>query len=153
MKNYLLIISCSQRKVLTSETLAGIERYDGPVYRTLRKARREGRIPKKLDVLIISAKYGLLACQQPADNYDQLMTHKRANELRPGVQGRLKSFLVASKGYNQVFINLGKTYMQTLDGFHWGLLSISGGIGQKTSQMKAWIDRLYQEESETIAIL
>ena len=53
MKNYLLIISCSERKVETPETLAAIERYDGPVYRTLRKARREGRIPKKLDVLII----------------------------------------------------------------------------------------------------
>ena len=146
MKNYLLIISCSQRKVLTSETLAGIERYDGPVYRTLRKARREGYIPKKLDVLIISAKYGLLACQQPADNYDQKMTLKRADKLRPEIQNRLKSFIQTKRGgYDQVFINLGKVYRQTLDNFHWGLLSTleaTGGIGQKTSQMKAWLERI-----------
>ena len=60
MKNYLLIISCSQRKVETSEPLPALERYDGPTYRTLRKAMHEGRIPKNLDVLIISAKYGLI---------------------------------------------------------------------------------------------
>ena len=146
MKNYLLIISCSERKVETPETLAAIERYDGPVYRTLRKVRREGRIPKKLDVLIISAKYGLLACQQPADNYDQKMTLKHADKLRPEIQNRLKSFIQTKRGgYDQVFINLGKVYRQTLDGFHWGLLSTleaSGGIGQKTSQMKAWLERI-----------
>ena len=146
MKNYLLIISCSERKVETPETLAAIERYDGPVYRTLRKVRREGRIPKKLDVLIISAKYGLLACQQPADNYDQKMTLKRADKLRPEIQNRLKSFIQTKRGgYDQVFINLGKVYRQTLDGFHWGLLSTleaTGGIGQKTSQMKAWLERI-----------
>ena len=46
MKNYLLIISCSQRKVETSEPLPALERYDGPTYRTLRKAMHEGRIRK-----------------------------------------------------------------------------------------------------------
>ena len=146
MKNYLLIISCSERKVETPETLAALERYDGPTYRTLRKAMHEGRIPKKLDVLIISAKYGLLACQQPADTYNQKMTLKHADKLRPEIQNRLKSFIQTKRGgYDQVFINLGKTYRQTLDGFHWGLLSTleaSGGIGQKTSQMKAWLERI-----------
>ena len=146
MKNYLLIISCSQCKVSTPETLAAIDRYDGPTYRTLRKARREGRYPKNLNILIISAKYGLLACQQPADNYDQKMTLKHADKLRPEIQNRLKSFIQTKRGgYDQVFINLGKVYRQTLDGFHWGLLSTleaSGGIGQKTSQMKAWLERI-----------
>ena len=146
MENYLLIIGCSQRKLSTPETLAAVERYDGPTYRALRKARRDDRIPRMLDVLIISAKYGLLPCQQPADNYNQLMTLKRADKLRPEIQNRLKSFIQTKRGgYDQVFINLGKTYMQTLDGFHWGLLSTleaSGGIGQKTSQMKAWLERI-----------
>ena len=146
MKNYLLIISCSQRKVLTPETLAAIDRYDGPTYRTLRKARRERRYPKNLNILIISAKYGLLACQQPTDNYDQKMTLKRTDKLRPEIQNRLKSFIQTKRGgYDQVFINLGKVYRQTLDNSHWGLLSTleaTGGIGQKTSQMKAWLERI-----------
>ena len=143
---YLLLISCSARKVLSTETLAAIDRYDGPIYRTLRKMRREGQAPDNLDVLIISAKHGLLPCQKPVDLYDQIMTPRRADELRPKIQSRLKSFIETKRGgYEQVFINLGKTYMRTLDGFHWGLVSTmeaSGGIGQKNSQMKAWLERI-----------
>lgn len=145
VKNYLLILSCSQRKRTTPETLAAMDRYDGPAYRTLRKAKHEGRAPEKLDVLIISARYGIFPCQKPIGDYDQRMTPKRATELRPRVQSQLDSFLVTSKGYDQVFINLGKVYMWTLEGFNWGRLSTlqaTGGIGQKTSQMKAWLERI-----------
>lgn len=148
MNNYLLIVSCSQRKIQSSETLAAIDRYDGPTYRTLRKLRGEGYMPKNLDILIISAKYGLLSCQQPVDTYNEKMSLNRADTLRPEVQSKLKSFIETKpEGYDQVFINLGKTYRRTLEGFHWGLLSTleaSGGIGQKTSQMKTWLDRIYQ---------
>ena len=146
MNNYLLIISCSQRKIQSPETLAAIDRYDGPTYRTLRKLRDAGYMPQNLDILIISAKYGLLPCQQPADNYDQKMTPERADALRPALQCKLTSFIDTKRGeYAQVFINLGKTYRRTLEGFHWGLLptlEASGGIGLKTSQMKAWLERL-----------
>ena len=137
MKNYLLLISCSARKISTPETLPALDRYDGPTYRTLRKARYEGYIPEHLDVLIISAKHGLIPCQHPVDDYDQVMTPERAEELRPEIQQKLEGLIATKKGgYNQVFINLGKTYMQTLEGFHWELLSTleaSGGIGLKTS--------------------
>ena len=155
MKNNLLIISCSQRKVSTPGLIPAIDLYDGPTYRTLRKFWPDGHSPLNLDVVIISAKYGLLRCQQLIENYDQRMTMERAEELRPKVQARLKALIQDKRegfpfslgAYDQVFINLGKTYMQTLEGFHWGLLSTleaSGGIGQKTSQMKAWLDRIYQ---------
>ena len=144
--NYLLLISCSQRKIETPGVLPAIDRYDGPTYRCLRKLRREGYTHPNLDTLIISAKYGVLACQQPIENYDQRMTTERADKLRLMVQARLKGFIFAkSDGYDQVFINLGKTYMRTLDGFHWGTISTmeaSGGIGLKTQQMKAWLERL-----------
>ena len=155
MKNNLLIISCSQRKVRAPGLIPAIDLYDGPTYRTLRKFWPDGHSPLNLDVVIISAKYGLLRCQQLIENYDQRMTMERAEELRPKVQARLRALIQDKRegfpfslgAYDQVFINLGKTYMQTLEGFHWGLLSTleaSGGIGQKTSQMKAWLDRIYQ---------
>ena len=60
MKNYLLIISCSQRKADTTKPIYAMYRYDGPTYRTLRKLRREGRFLDTVDVLIISAEYGLI---------------------------------------------------------------------------------------------
>lgn len=154
MKNYLLIISCSQRKIETPGLLPAIHRYDGPTYRTLRKFCPDGPPPLNLDVAIISAKYGMLRSMQPIENYDQIMTEKRADELRPKVQARLKTLIEDKRecffslgAYDQVFINLGKTYRRTLEGFHYGLLSTleaSGGIGQKTSQMKAWLERIYQ---------
>ena len=144
MKNHLLIISCSQRKVDTPEPIYAMYRYDGPTYRTLRKLRREGHFPLDLDVLIISARYGLLGLREPIHNYNQKMTAERADELCPFVQESLKK-VIASQYYHQVFMNLGKTYMRTLDGFAWGLcstLEATGGIGQKTSQMKTWLERI-----------
>ena len=148
--NYLLIISCSQRKVQKPSPLPAIDLYDGPVYRTLRKIGREGRDPENLTILIISAKYGLIHCFAEIEPYDEKMTPQRASELRAGIQAKLKPYLQAHK-FNQVFINLGKTYRQTLEGFHWGPVSTmeaSGAIGLKTSQMKAWLERIYQERTE-----
>ena len=148
MKKYLLIISCSQRKVQKPIRWCAIDLYDGPVYRTLRKMGREGRDPENLTILIISAKYGLIHCFAEIQTYDQKMTPQRASELRPKIQGRLKPYLKAHK-FDQVFINLGKTYMRTLEGFHWGLVSTmeaSGRIGQKNSQMKAWLERITDVE-------
>ena len=148
--NNLLIIGCSQRKVESDEYLAAIDRYDGPAYRTLRKMRRDGTEPTNVDILIISAKHGLIPCQKPIDAYDECMTPKRADTLRPRIQSWLRWFLDIN-GYDQVFINLGKTYRRTLEGFHWGLVSTmeaSGGIGLKNKQMKTWLMRCYLEETD-----
>lgn len=138
---YLLLISCSQRKKEDIELMPAIERYDGPVYRCLRKLMRDGFYPEDdIGCLIISAKYGLITSLASIENYDQRMTPARAVELREQVQSQLTLFLTSD--LQQVFINLGKDYMLTLEGFHWGLhatMEASGGIGQKTSQMRHWI--------------
>ena len=142
---YLLLISCSERKRFDANSFAAIDVYDGPVYRTLRKLRREGVAPKKTDVFIISAKYELIPCQKPIDTYDQKMIPERAAELAPEVQDRLKQH-IRIRDYDQVFINLGKVYMRTLDGFHWGLVSTleaTGGIGQRVSQTKTFLERIW----------
>ncbi|RKU10866.1 peroxide stress protein YaaA [Candidatus Poribacteria bacterium] len=145
MKNYLLLISCSQRKITSEAPLPAIERYDGPVYRCLRKYRDTfGGFPDNLDILIISALYRLIECRDLICNYDERMTDQRAAKLLPQVQELLQWYVNYHK-YDQVFINLGKTYMQTLDGFHWGTtptMEASGGIGLKTQQMKAWLERI-----------
>ena len=144
--NYLLIIGCSQRKVKTPEPLAAIDRYDGPVYRTLRKMRRDGYTYPNLDCCIISAEYGIVIPHQMIPDYDRRMPPERADVLTEGIQAWLRHCLFTKgKGYSEVFLNLGKTYMRTLDGFHWGLiptLEATGGIGQKTQQMKAWLERI-----------
>lgn len=153
--NYLLLISCSQRKIQTPETLAAIDRYDGPTYRCLRKFRDvnlDNKFPNNLRILILSAKFGLIHPETEIPAYDLKMNAERAMEMAPDVQKDLWQcmffYKIAYGGMDQVFINLGKTYRQTLDGFHWGTISTmeaSGGIGLKTQQMKAWLARLTEE--------
>ena len=151
MKKYLLIISCSQRKVATAEALPAIDRYDGPTYRTLRKFRSEQdkKFPNNLRILILSAKYGLIFPETEIHNYDLKMTAERAEVIRAEVQQDLYQCLffyqIAYGGMDQVFINLGKDYMRIFEGVDWERISTieaSGGIGLRTQQMKTWLERL-----------
>jgi len=159
----LLIISCSQRKKVqhvrvlkghpsVEVPLPAIEAYDGPVYRTLRKFRSEqseNKLPNNLRVLILSAKYGLIFPETEIETYDLKMTAERAREMKLDVHIDLQRCLlfyeVAYRGLDEVFINLGKTYKLVLEGFAWENLSpteASGGIGQRVSQMKTWLEGL-----------
>ena len=145
----LLIIGCSERKIESPGEIPAIDRYDGPTYRCLRKFRDTFGFPNTLRILILSAKYNLIFPETHIANYDQKMTLAHAKDIAVDVQldmlRCLQFYQIAYGGTDQVFINLGKTYMKTLDGFHWGTISTmeaSGGIGQKTQQMKAWLERL-----------
>ena len=149
---YLLIVGCSQRKRPDPGLLPAIERYDGVNFRVLRKARREGYWPRNLDVLIVSAKYGLLRSDAPIENYDQRMTRDRAISLQPAVSVGLDAHLVRVE-YDEMFINLGKLYLMTLTRSR-ELTSLGdrvtyalGGIGEKMSQMKRWLYHITQSDS------
>lgn len=141
---YLLIVACSQRKDRTPGVLPALERYDGVSFRILRKAQREGYWPEKLDVLIVSAKYGLLDADTPIAHYDVRMTREQALHLRPAVMSALAQRLT-SRTYREVFLNMGKIYHMTLDGWDVCLspditvVYTRGGLGQKASQMRTWL--------------
>jgi cytoplasmic iron level regulating protein YaaA (DUF328/UPF0246 family) len=77
----LLILACSARKRLDRSALPAIERYDGVNFRILKKLQREHAFPHDLDVLILSAKYGLLRPETPIEAYNLKMTEARAAEL------------------------------------------------------------------------
>lgn len=148
--NYLLLISCSQRKIETETLLPAIERYDGPVYRCLRKYRDTfNGFPNNLRILILSAKYRLIMPETEIDAYDFKMTADHAEVIGATVQSHLTQcfqfYNIAYGGMDEVFLNLGKTYMQTLDGFHWETtrtLEASGGIGQRVQQMRKWLGNI-----------
>lgn len=144
---YLLIVACSQRKCPDSGLLPAIERYDGVNFRVLRKAKREGNWPKNLDVLILSAKYGMIGSSTLIENYDQKMTLARALELQPQIANALDT-LLNSKDYREIFVNLGETYLvalalsQQIPQLANKVRYASGGIGKKMSQMKTWLSNL-----------
>lgn len=144
---HLLLISCSKRKSKEGWRIPAIERYDGPVFQCLRKMMREGIYPINTSCLIISAKYGLITTQDLIETYNEKMSPIRAIKLQTEVQYRLSRHITNQT--EQIFINLGKDYMLTLEGFNWKTyytLEASGGIGMRTSQMKHWLLNSQQHE-------
>ena len=143
MKRSLLIINCSSRKINTLGRMPAFERYDGQSYRIIRKAIREGCFRTNLDILIISAKFGLLAWDTEIEDYDQLMSKEQVHNLRPSIQENLESFL-NGRDYDKLLINMGATYLETLEGFEWKKhfnekIEAHGRIGEKSSQLKSWV--------------
>jgi hypothetical protein len=139
----LMILACSARKRHDQGTLPALARYDGVNYRVLRKAQREKRVPDTLDVLILSAEYGILDAQDQIPNYDRLMTPTRARELQPHVARALAARLAAAR-YEEVFIVVGKTYriaLETAEGVHDAdrVIYACGGIGEQMSELKQWL--------------
>ena len=145
----LLIMSCSQRKRSDLGLLPAIERYDGGSYRVLRKAKRDGYWPKNLDVLIVSAKYGLVEASTPIADYEQRMTRNRAAELQPQVSQRLRDLLQANT-YDEIYVDLGQDYWPAVQDLecHFGNNSIvyaKGRIGQRLANLKSWLLKYSKE--------
>ena len=152
MKRSLLIISCTGAKDKTPGLLPAVMRYKGPLYPTLHKAMRENRFPRSLDILIVSAKYGLLKSDEPIEDYDRKIDDERARELRPSVQKKLEAFL-DRKDYDQLFNGLWSDYQAVLEGFdleqHFeNVIPVETNRGKKMSQLKAWIIDLFGSETK-----
>jgi hypothetical protein len=85
-----------------------IELYDGPAYRVLR--RYLYKMPDTPpDVLILSAKWGLVSGERLLTNYDRSLTASRARELRPTVTTYLRKVL-KSRRYDEIFISMSDGY-------------------------------------------
>lgn len=145
MNKSLLIVSCSKKKTETPGLIPAHERYKGVVFGMIRNIKTDNEFPTgDLDILIVSAKLGLLEWDERIENYDQKMDTKQAKILRQGVQDKLNSYL-AGKEYNEIFINMGKVYLGTLEGFDWGqydgkiIKATGSGNGIMNSQMGKWI--------------
>lgn len=137
-KKYLLILPCSKQKKQLSNAIA-INLYDGPFFRIVRKYNL-----KNIDVLILSAKYGLIRSDKLISNYNQKMTAKRAKEISKETKSRLET-MTLNNNYDQIFINLGKTYMLALEDSRSMLeggstLLASGRIGERIHQLKEWLN-------------
>ena len=81
MRRRLLLLGCSERKRRVRGSVPAIDLYDGPHFRSLRRLQMAGSIPS--DVIILSAKYGLLRPQDLIHDYDR--------RLNPECDGALVS--------------------------------------------------------------
>lgn len=144
MTSYCLIISCSKSKNKFLDEGRAIDIYTGINYKTIKKLGRENKLPKNLDILIISAKYGLINSNTIIRRYELKMTKNIALKLQSETIHKLKE-LFSKKQYDEIFVNLGREYMFSIKGFEQFLLNdtkiiyAKGGIGQRLSQMRIWL--------------
>jgi len=144
MKKHLMIISCSDKKNIQPGLLPAIQRYKGAWYGVINKLKREGNFPSNLDILIISAKYGLINSEMQIENYDQKLDYTRARELNEPILSKLEN-IISMTSYENILINLGSIYIATISGLE-NIVSnttkiqlIKGRIGERKRDMKKWI--------------
>ncbi len=146
----LLLLSCSQRKRLDPGLLPAIDRYDGPLFRVLRRYRRdrarlEQRDRPQPDVYILSAEYGLISSEQPIAYYEQRMTAQRAEALRPLVLADFFTILDLHTGYQELFFCMGRDYLRALAGWeirrsqNMSVIYANGSIGGRQAQLYDWL--------------
>jgi len=155
MRRILLIISCSQTKKKNKGEMEAIDRYDGPVYKTLRLALKKRKFPIKLQVIILSAKYGFIDIHDLIENYDERMTSFRVTEMKYDFKDQ---FIELTRGclYPKVLVNLGKDYMpalpwlkDVLDGEP-ELKFAHGQIGIRLKTVKAWLIKNSEPKKEKL---
>ena len=143
-KRRLLIVSCSARKRQVSNPTPAWELYNGVIFRTLKRLKREGMFPEDVDLLILSALYGIITPNELIKSYDLKMTREIAIRLAPKNVTKLRT-IMGRNNYQSVFINVGKTYLlalQPLEGWvppETQVFIAEGKIGQKLNQMKKWL--------------
>lgn len=138
----LLVLACSQRKVMDMGPLPAWDLYDGVLYRVCKKAKREGRWPDDVRVRILSAEYLLIEPEAVIAPYDRRMDKDRAEQFARGWRGGSGSIPEACAGCRQLYIAAGGLYRDAIqatapEGIE--IIDGSGEIGQMQQRLKAWL--------------
>lgn len=166
--NRLLILACSQTKKKDSGNLAGRDRYDGPLWRDLRRIDPAARLAR---VAFLSAQDGFRDARWPVDLYDRRMTPETAAEMiagglgtkwpkmKPGVAGGMTAAchisgmtdwgknpfdevcIVGGRLYVEVmrhFVSLFKKDGHVLEGAR--VVEINDQIGYMRREMRLWLE-------------
>lgn len=137
INRYLLINSCSKSKKKLYGVRA-IDLYNGPSFKIIRKYK-----PENVDVLILSAKYGLIRGDDIIDYYDEKMTPSKAETISEAIRNVLQTIIEESE-YDEMFVNLGKDYILALKNIdvlsaNLNVLYAQGPIGMRLHQLKQWL--------------
>ena len=81
----LLVLSCSMTKRVGPTWMPARDRYDGPLWRTLRRVDPD---QQKARVAFLSAEYGFRDARTTTENYDARMTPEIAASMKAGGLGR-----------------------------------------------------------------
>ena len=135
----LLIVGCSAVKRTSGGFLPALDRYDGPVYRVMRRFLRDHRWPDDVSVGVLSAEHGLFGIFKNIEHYDKRMDRTTAALQAPSCTATLSRW---APDHRSVHISVGKDYLPAIQpGISELGLSpffLRGGIGSKQQQVKTF---------------
>lgn len=148
-RKLLIITESYRRKKLPKGLIPAIERYDGVFFRVLKSLERRNKL-KNVDILIVSATFGLLYPESKVPYYEphrgafgSLPRERISFEFKKDVLSKLQKQL-RQKEYLEIYVNVGKQYRELIEGFEKitdaNIIYAEGpGIGPKAAHMKKWI--------------
>jgi hypothetical protein len=139
----LLIVSCSRCKKQEPGLIPAIDRYDGPVFRLVRRFLRGEKLDKP-DIYILSAEFGLITAIKPIPTYDRKMTKERAQDMQSSCSAALRE-IISARPYTDICICAGHVYLEALGDLHEALpftsnsQIVSGGLGKQLAELHDWL--------------
>jgi hypothetical protein len=138
----LLVIGCSARKTAGVSTGRAWDVYDGRLFQVLKKAFRVAGRPPGLDILIVSAKFGVIGESRRIVAYDYRRP-ATPNGVIAAWTAQLRR-LTQGRPYRHVHINLGAAYRAALPDLarSFGAAEVTfaeGGIGRRNAATRAWV--------------
>jgi hypothetical protein len=139
----LVILGCSRRKRRTSRLGPAIDRYDGPVFRVLRKHAREA-LDSPAHACILSGRFGLIRGDFSIPRYERQLQRADHVALRRQVEGQLNRILDELQP-ERLFVSVGCRYWPLLEKPLARAVSparvviATGGIGGRASHLAHWL--------------
>jgi len=151
---HVLVMACSATKRADEGDLPAIDRYDGPMWRTLRA--RLAELPRarkalasgKLAIVVLSAQFGFIPADLAIPNYERVMTKARADELCSSAMGDPTYLRTRFEEAGAVMFAGGELYRSAM----WRASRASaaervkvtetdgGGIGIHRAELGAWLE-------------
>jgi hypothetical protein len=134
----ILILGCSQKKSLHPGLAVDV--YDGPIFRTLRKRRREIKVP--LEIWIISARHGIIRASERIEPYDRQVPQALDLRLADLVSRQLDQMLPSEIG--RVLVLAPRRYLgyipaEPLSSRCSAFETFSGRSGKSQSRLLSWL--------------
>ena len=82
-------------------------------FRVCKRLEADGRFPRDVHVMIISAEFGLIHRARLIPKYDRRLDEARAAELRPSVTRGLWE-AIETTGADEIYASLGATYRRAI---------------------------------------
>jgi hypothetical protein len=139
----LLILACSARKNVAHHPVPAWELYDGVAFRLVKRLQREGTFPIDVDIIILSAKHGVISPATRITAYERRMNVAAAMSQATRNIRVLQQLLRGGK-YRCVYLFMGSAYRTALLPLGaWQGHAVIGGrggrIGEQLHSLKRWL--------------